>query len=112
MAERRPTGLNTPEHRDLLSGNLVLEGGDDLYQHARLPYAFAQLDADKQQKALASTAVTDPATTSDVPTPIASASLPAPDRSVVRSEAMQRRVRDAARSRAPRTAPAGQATAE
>jgi hypothetical protein len=93
--------LSCPDYVAILCGDL-----------ARLPYAFAQLDADKQQKTLAGAAVTDPATPSDVPTPIASASLPAADRSVVRSEAMQRRVRSAARSRAPRTAPGRQATAE
>jgi hypothetical protein len=93
--------LSCPDYVAILCGDL-----------GRLPYAFAQLDADKQQKALAGAAVPDPATTSDAPTPIASASLPAADRSIVRSEAMQRRVSSAARSRAPTTAPGRQTTAE
>jgi hypothetical protein len=78
----------------------------------RLPHAFAQLDADKQQKAFAGAAVPAPATTSDSPTPIASASLPLAERSIVRSEAKQPRLSSAARSRSARTAPGRQATAE
>jgi hypothetical protein len=76
--------LSCPDYVAILCGDL-----------GRLPYAFAQLDADKKQETLAGVALSDPATTSDVLTPIASASLPAADRSVVRSEAMHRRVRSA-----------------
>ncbi len=67
----------------------------------RLPRAFAELDADKHHRALAGLLATD----SDSLPPLASASLPAADRSIVRSDAMRNRVMSAARSRAPRTAP-------
>ncbi len=91
--------LSSPDYVALLCGDLD-----------RLPRAFAELDADKHHKTLAG----GPATASDAdsPPPLASASLPAADRSIVRSDAMRNRVMSAARSRAPRTAPGPQATAE
>lgn len=66
----------------------------------RLPGAFAQLDADRRQRSLATEC-----TNVDVPSPntpeIASASLPKEDRRIVRTEAMSLRILAAARSRAP-----------
>ncbi|MHC4406652.1 MAG: hypothetical protein ACYTG0_44075 [Planctomycetota bacterium] len=82
-----------------------------------LPEAFAQLDAERRRKRLAGELPT-PLDRTDDPIPqIASASLPADDRALVRSDAMRRRVLAAAGSRAPRTrvkvaAPGALATAK
>jgi hypothetical protein len=91
--------LDCPDYVAILCGNL-----------ARLPHAFAQLrNADQHHSALAGASVVAQANTAT--TPIASASLPAADRSIVRSDAMSRRVNSAARSRAPRTPPRHRHTA-
>ena len=82
--------LNSPEYVALLCGDL---------EH--LPHAFAQLDADKLQMHLAAAPQTPIGQLNSL-TQVASASLPAADRAIVRSEAMQRRVAAAARSRGPR----------
>ena len=65
-----------------------------------LPAAFAQLDAHRRDAQLAGRPA--PIAGPHPPSIVASASLPTADRRIVRSEAMNRRVLRAARSRAPR----------
>ena len=68
-----------------------------------LPAAFAQLDADRCRTAR-SDGTPPPAVTGESDDDaLASASLPTADRRIVRSEAMDRRIDRAARSRAPKT---------
>jgi hypothetical protein len=84
--------LTRPDYVELVCGTL-----DDL------PEAFAALDADRREKKLAGHSL-PPLGRSFNPIPeVATASLPAADRPLLRSKAMQRRVRAAAQSRAPRT---------
>ena len=67
----------------------------------RLPMAFAELDADRQRHQFLAPAHSDV----DLPGPtpeVATASLPKPDRQLVRSEAMASRISAAAASQAPR----------
>ena len=87
------SNLNYPRYLAIICGDLD-----------RLPHAFAQLDADKRSKILGGIPLTASTCPSISPTPVASASLPTADRSIIRSEAMQKRVISAARSRAPRIA--------
>jgi len=69
----------------------------------RLPAAFAALDAEAHARELDGLHIeTTPALFAS-PTSIETASLPKRDRILVRSEGLQRRIRDAAKSRAPRT---------
>ena len=75
------TNLNDPAYVAILCGSL-----------ARLPVAFAELDA----RGLG------PAHYPAEPNPIATASLQAADKKIVRAEVLRRRVNAAARSRAPR----------
>jgi hypothetical protein len=88
--------LHDPDYVDLLCG--ILE---------RLPAAFAVLDADARTRALDGLQIeTTPALFAS-PTSIETASLPKRDRNLVRSEGLQRRIRAAARSRAPRPRTSG-----
>jgi hypothetical protein len=69
----------------------------------RLPAAFATLDAqDRKRRSEGLPAESTPPLFAP-PTSIETASLPKRDRTLVRSEGLQRRIRAAARSRAPRT---------
>lgn len=71
----------------------------------KLDEAFAQLDADRRAKKLAG-ALPNPLGRSHNPIPeVASASLPAEDRPLLRTEGMHRRIFAAAKSRAPRIRP-------
>ena len=81
------TNLAKPDYVAALCGTL-----DDL------PAAFASLDAGHRTRSLSVRQQKDP----DLPTDLLSASLPASDRSLVRSERLTARVLAAARSRAPR----------
>ncbi|MFH1184739.1 MAG: hypothetical protein V1755_06825 [Chloroflexota bacterium] len=86
--------LNCPDYVTILCGSLD-----------RLDKAFAQLDADRRAKKLAGTLPT-PLGRSHNPIPeVATASLPAADRPLVRTDGMRRRIFSAARSRAPRMRP-------
>ena len=86
--------LTCPDYVAILCGSL-----DNLAE------ACAELDADKRKMELAGASPT-PLGRSHNPIPeVASASLPAADRPIFRSEAMRRRVFAAATSRAPRTRP-------
>ena len=67
----------------------------------RLPEAFAQLDQDDQAKRLLAIPRSDRDTLDEV-LQISTASLSTPDRRVVRTKAMDLRLRSAAGSRAPR----------
>lgn len=67
----------------------------------RLPEAFAQLDQDDQAKRLLAIPLSDRDTLNEV-LQISTASLSTPDRRVVRTKAMDLRMRSAAGSRAPR----------
>ena len=67
----------------------------------RLPEAFAQLDQDEQAKRLMAIPPSDRDGLEEV-LQIATASLSTPDRRVVRTKAMDLRMRSAAASRAPR----------
>jgi len=72
----------------------------------RLPQAFAALDAQERQERRQSPPANALADSKPEPV-LASASLPAPDRKLIRREKMTYRIETAARSRAPRitTAP-------
>jgi len=83
--------LTRPDYVAALCGSL-----------ADLPAAFAQLDAERRQTRLS--ARMPPAAPPPDDEPLASASLPAADRCIVRTDAMRRRIHRAARSRAPKTA--------
>lgn len=83
--------LNRPDYVGILCGSLD-----------RLAEAFVELDAENRRKNMSGSQVSQSVV---APRPvIASASLPAEDRKIIRSEAMKRRVLSAARSRAPRNA--------
>ena len=66
-----------------------------------LPAAFAELDAERR-KAMRRGQPPKPSTTAHLRPAIESASLPAADRRIIRSDAMDQRIRAAAKSRAPR----------
>ena len=84
--------LTRPDYVELVCGSL-----DDL------PEAFAALDAARREKKLAGQSL-PPLGRSSNPIPeVATASLPAADRPLLRTKEMQRRVLAAAQSRAPRT---------
>jgi hypothetical protein len=85
--------LHDADYADLLCGTL-----------ARLPAAFAVLDAEARTGALdgLQSETTTPALFAS-PTSSETASLSKRDRNLIRSEGLQRRIRAAARSRAPRT---------
>ncbi len=84
--------LRDPDYVNLLCGAL---------EH--LPAAFAALDAEARTRELDGLQIeTTPALFAS-PTSIETASLPKRDRNLVRSEGLQRRIRAAARNRAPRT---------
>jgi len=84
--------LRDPDYVDLLCGALE-----------RLPAAFAALDAEARTRELDGLQTeTTPALFAS-PTSVETASLPKRDRNLVRSEGLRRRIRAAARSRAPRT---------
>ncbi|HEV2084979.1 MAG TPA: hypothetical protein VGR09_07845 [Gemmatimonadales bacterium] len=82
--------LRDPDYVSLLCGSMD-----------RLPQAFAALDAKERQERRQSPPAKAP--TDAKPEPVlASASLPAPDRKLIRREKMTYRIETAARSRAPR----------
>ena len=81
--------LSSPEYVNILCGTLE-----------RLPDAFAQLDFDKRQRALAGQQSTDDVSALAA-LQIESASLPTDDRRLIRAEDMKRRIVNAAKSRAP-----------
>jgi hypothetical protein len=84
--------LTRPDYVELVCGSL-----EDL------PQAFAALDADRRAKRLAGHSL-PPLGRSSNPIPeVATASLPAADRPLLRTKDMRRRVLAAAQSRAPRT---------
>jgi len=84
--------LHDPDYVDLLCGTLE-----------RLPAAFAVLDADARTRELDGLQIeTTPALFAS-PTSIETASLAKRDRTLDCSDGLQRRIRAAARSRAPRT---------
>ena len=66
----------------------------------QLPRAFAELDAHKETSLAGTSAATASATTLE--TDVASASLPAADRRLIRTAEMEIRIMAAAKSRAPR----------
>lgn len=84
--------LTRPDYVELICGSLD-----------KLPEVFAELDAKRRRMMLAGETLTALGRTHNPIPQIASASLPADDRALVRSEAMRRRVLAAAKSRAPRT---------
>ena len=84
--------LTRPDYVELVCGSLD-----------KLPEAFAELDAERRRRVLAGETPAALGRTYDPIPQIASASLPADDRALVRSDAMRRRVLAAAKSRAPRT---------
>jgi len=81
--------LRHPDYVSILCGSLD-----------ELPAAFARLDA-QQRDAVRAGLPEVPVRRRAAPDRTESASLPAPDRNIVRTEAMDRRIREAARSRAP-----------
>jgi hypothetical protein len=83
--------LHDPDYVDLLCGTLE-----------RLPAAFAVLDADARTRELDGLPIEAIPALFDSPNAIETASLPKRDRNLVRSEGLQRRIRAAASSRAPR----------
>lgn len=72
-----------------------------------LPEAFATLDAHRRERRLAGYPISALGRSSDPIPEMATASLPAADRPLLRAEAMNRRVAAAAQSRAPRTSVKG-----
>ena len=82
--------LEKPDYVAILCGSLEA-----------LPAAFAELDALRREAKRSGRPIDPPATASLRPV-VESASLPAADRRIVRSDAMNRRIRAAAKSRAPR----------
>jgi hypothetical protein len=84
--------LHDPDYVGLLCGTLE-----------RLPAAFAAIDADARTRDLDGMPIETIPALFDSPTAIETASLPKRDRNLVRSEGLQRRIRAAASSRAPRT---------
>jgi hypothetical protein len=84
--------LHDPDYVDLLCGTLE-----------RLPGAFAVLDADARTREFDALPIETIPALFDSPSAIETASLPKRDRNLVRAEGLQRRIRAAARSRAPRT---------
>ena len=82
--------LEKPDYIAILCGSLET-----------LPAAFAELDALRREAKRSGRPIVPPATASLRPV-VESASLPAADRRIVRSDAMNRRIRAAAKSRAPR----------
>jgi len=81
--------LRHPDYVSILCGS-----------HEELPAAFARLDAQRRDAVRAGLPEV-PVRRRAAPDMTESASLPAPDRNIVRTEAMDRRIREAARSRAP-----------
>lgn len=84
--------LTRPDYVELVCGSLD-----------NLAAAFAELDAQRRTRVLAGEAVPGLGRAKDPIPEVASASLPRADRPLLRSDAMHRRVLEAARSRAPRT---------
>jgi len=82
--------LTCPDYVEIVCGSLD-----------KLPEAFAQLDAADRRFALPVRNRAAPKEFNDV----AGSSLPRADRAIVRSEKLEQRIRDAARSRAPRRQP-------
>jgi hypothetical protein len=110
QAERRRSGRkilsDDLEHlppEAALARNLLCSDYVEILCGARdqLPKAFAKLDEDKRAKAIAATSLSTLASATVTPQ-TASASLPKPDRRLVRSEPMLARIMAAAQSRAPR----------
>jgi len=86
------SNLTRPDYVELVCGTLD-----------HLPEAFAALDAERRERMSAGQSVPPLGRSFDPIPEVATASLPRPDRPLLRSEAMQRRVLSAANSRAPRT---------
>jgi hypothetical protein len=110
QGERRRSGRKTLaddfEHlppEAALSRNLMREDYLDVVCGSidELPHAFAELDAADRERACATSADSRTAATPE-PTAPSTASLPKPDRHIVRSDAATERILAAAHSRAPR----------
>ncbi len=86
------TNLTKPDYVEKVCGDLD-----------QLPIAFARLDADDRRVALPVRTQADPQRPHDV----VSASLPAADRHIIRSDGLHNRLLAAATSRAPRRLPTG-----
>jgi len=87
--------LLKPDYLDILCGSLE-----------NLPAAFAQLDAERRKAVQSGQPSKPPAAASLRPT-VESASLPAADRRIIRSDSMNQRILAAAQSRAPRVRSVG-----
>ncbi len=80
--------LTRPDYLELVTGSLD-----------NLPECFAELDRSAREMKLC-----DPELHEPEPPPVATASLPRPDRRIVRSDSLRQRIEAAARSRAPKLA--------
>ena len=85
--------LKDPDYVKILCGSLE-----------RLPSAFAALDADARTRRLDGVPTDSTPALFASPTSVQTAALPKRDRVLVRADGMGRRIRNAAKSRAPRTA--------
>ncbi len=110
--ERRRSGRKglTQDLENMPAGAVVALNLDDLGYVAllcgsldRLPNAFADLDAQERSRELLGENAPSAPALFEPPTSVVTASLPREDRPIVRSDTMRRRIRGAAKSRAPRT---------
>lgn len=85
--------LKDPDYVELLCGSLQC-----------LPAAFAALDADERARTLNGLPTQPTPALFASPTAVQTAALPKRDRAIVRADGMGRRIQNAAKSRAPRTA--------